>query len=73
MPGVALTQVQHLVVDLIKLPRVAMGPILEYVQVPVDGILSFRCVNCMSQLGVICKFAQSALDSFVCAINEDIK
>jgi len=27
-----------------------------------DGILSLRCVNCTTQLDVICKLAEGALD-----------
>jgi len=38
-----------------------MGPLLKLVQVPLDGIPSFWCVNCTTQLGVICKLAEGAL------------
>ena len=40
-----------------------MGPLLKLVQVHLDGILSFRCVNCTTQLGVICKLAEGALNT----------
>jgi len=36
--------------------------LLKLVQVPLDGIPSLRCVNCTTQLGVICKLAECALD-----------
>jgi len=39
-----------------------MGPLLQLVQVPLDGISSFRHVNCTTQLGVVCKHAEDALD-----------
>jgi len=39
-----------------------MGPLIELVQVPLDGILSLRCVDCTTQLGVICTLAEGALD-----------
>jgi len=39
-----------------------MGPLLELVQVLLDGILFFRCVDRSTQLGVICKLAEGALD-----------
>jgi len=52
--GVALTQVQDLALDLVEPHEVHMGPLLKLVQVPLDGILSFRHVNCITQLGVIC-------------------
>ncbi|KAJ7414787.1 hypothetical protein BTVI_40212 [Pitangus sulphuratus] len=50
-----------------------MGPFHELVQVPLDGILSLRCVNHTTQLGVICKLAEGALNPFVYVIDEDIK
>ena len=62
MPGVALTQVQDLALGLAELHEVHMGPLLKLVQVPLDGIPSLRCVNHTTQLGVICKFAEGALD-----------
>ncbi|KAK4818032.1 hypothetical protein QYF61_004156 [Mycteria americana] len=66
IPGVALTQVQN--------PHeVHRGPLLELVQVPLDGILSLRRVNRTTQLGVVCKLAEGALDPTVCVIDEDIK
>jgi len=42
---VALTQVQDLALGLVEPQEVHMGPLLKLVQVPVDGILSVRCVN----------------------------
>jgi len=39
-----------------------MGPIFKLVQVPLDGILSLRRVDWMTQRGVICILAEGALD-----------
>ena len=53
-----------------------MGSLLELVQVildMLDGIPSLRCVNRTTQLGVICKLAEGALDPTVYVIDEDIK
>jgi len=36
---------------------------LQPVQVPLDVFLSFQCINCTTQLGVICKPAEGALDA----------
>ncbi|KAK4829839.1 hypothetical protein QYF61_006849 [Mycteria americana] len=36
-------------------------------------IPSFNCINCTSQLGVICKLAESALNPTVYVTDEDIK
>ena len=48
-----------------------MGPLLELIQVPLDGILSLGQADYTTQLGVICKLAEGALDPAV--IDEDIK
>ncbi|KAK4831400.1 hypothetical protein QYF61_017531 [Mycteria americana] len=71
--GVALTQVQDLALGLVEAHEVHMGPLLKLVQVPVDGIPSLRCVNSTTQLGVICKLAEGALDPTVYVIDEDVK
>jgi len=58
----ASTQMQDLALGLVEPHEVHTGPLFELVQVPVDGILSFWCVICTTQLGVICKLAEGALD-----------
>ncbi|KAK4827314.1 hypothetical protein QYF61_016564 [Mycteria americana] len=72
-PRIALTQVQDLALGLVEPCEVHTGPPLQLVQVPLDGILSFRCVNCTTQLGVICKLAEGALDLAVNVIDENIE
>jgi len=49
-----------------------MGPLLECVQVPLDGIPFLRCVSCTTRLRVTCKLAEGALDFAVYVIDEDI-
>ncbi|KAK4831203.1 hypothetical protein QYF61_016040 [Mycteria americana] len=71
--GVALTQVQDPALGLVEHHEVHMGPLLQLVQVPLDGIPSLRRVNHTTQLGVACKLAEGALDPTVCVIDEDIK
>ena len=50
-----------------------MGLLCELVQVPLDGILSLRHVDRTTQLGVICKLAEGALNPAIYVIDEDIK
>ncbi|XP_009069274.1 PREDICTED: brain-specific angiogenesis inhibitor 3-like, partial [Acanthisitta chloris] len=69
MPGVAPTQVQHLALSLVELLEVSFGSLLELVQVPLDGILSFHT----AWFGVICKLAEGPLSPFFYVIDEDIK
>ena len=58
---VALTQVQYPALGLAELHEVHTGPLLELVQVCLDGILSFWHVNCTTQPGVICKTAEGTI------------
>lgn len=46
---------------------------MKLVQVSLDIIPSFSCVNHTTQLGVISKFGEGAVDPFVYVIDEDIK
>ncbi|XP_075302578.1 transmembrane emp24 domain-containing protein 7 isoform X1 [Opisthocomus hoazin] len=45
----------------------------QLVQVPLDGIPSFWCINRTTQLGVICKLAEGALDVAVHVIDKYIE
>ena len=69
----ALTEVQDLAFGLVEPHEVHACPLLELVQVPLDGISSLQCVDHSTQLGVICKFSEGALNPTVCVIDKDIK
>jgi len=49
-----------------------MGSPAQLVQVSLDDIPSLRLVNCTTQLGVICKLADSALDPAVYVTDQGI-
>ena len=49
-----------------------MGPLLKLIQVLLDGIPSLQHMNRTTQLGVVCKLAEGALDPTV-YVDEDIK
>ncbi|KAK4818846.1 hypothetical protein QYF61_020065, partial [Mycteria americana] len=70
-PRIALNQVQDPALGLVEPHEVHTGPLLQLVQVPLDDILSFWSVNCTTQLGVICKLAEGALDLAVNVIDEN--
>jgi len=70
IPGL---QVQDLALGPVEPREVHMGPLLKLVQVPLDGILSLRCINCTTWLAVICKFAEGALNPTVYIVGKDIK
>ena len=71
--GIALSQVQDLAFGFVELQGVHLGSLLKPVQLPLCGIPSLWYVDCTSQLGVISKLAEGALDSTVSATDEDIK
>ncbi|KAK4830027.1 LOW QUALITY PROTEIN: hypothetical protein QYF61_008365 [Mycteria americana] len=71
IPTVAPTQDPAL--SLVEPHEVHTGPLLDLVQVPPDGIPSLKHVNRTTQLGVVCKLAEGALNPTVYVIDEDIK
>ncbi|KAK4830181.1 hypothetical protein QYF61_008972 [Mycteria americana] len=73
IPGVALTQVQDPALGLVEPHEVPIDPLLQLVQVPLDGIPSLRRVNHTTQLGVICKLAEGAFDPTVHVTDEGVK
>ncbi|PKU46696.1 serine-rich hypothetical protein [Limosa lapponica baueri] len=66
-------QVQDAALGFVEPHEVHMGPLLKPVQIPLDGIPCLSCVNHATQLGVICKLSESALNPTVRVIDEDIK
>jgi len=71
--GIAPTHVQDPALALDEPHEVHMGPLVELVQVPLDGVLSLGRVDCTTRLGVICRLVESAIDPAVRVIDEDIK
>ncbi|KAK4818926.1 hypothetical protein QYF61_022103 [Mycteria americana] len=55
------------------IPRPVLKPRIAPTQDPLDDILSFWRVNCATQLGVICKLAEGALDLAVNVTDENIE
>ena len=48
-----------------------MGPLFEPVHVSLDGIPPFYCVSCTTQLGVISKLSEGALNPTTYVIDID--
>ncbi|KAK4826957.1 hypothetical protein QYF61_012806 [Mycteria americana] len=72
-PKIAPTQVQDPALGLVEPHEAHTGPLLQLVQVPLDDNASSWCVNCTTQLGVICKLAEGALNLAVNVIDENIE
>ena len=70
--GIALTHGQDLALGLVEPHEVHTGPPLQPAQVPPDGIPSLQRLNHTTQLGVIGKLAEGALDPTVHVTNKDV-
>ncbi|KAK4806245.1 hypothetical protein QYF61_013389 [Mycteria americana] len=71
--GVAVTQVQDLALGLVEPHTIDLGPSIQPVQVPLQSLPTLKQINTPTQLGVICKLAESALDPFIQIIDKDVK
>ncbi|KAK4829762.1 hypothetical protein QYF61_006486 [Mycteria americana] len=71
--GIAPTHVQDLALGLFELHEVHTVPPLKPVKVPLDGIPSLQHVDRTTQLGVIGKLAEGALNPTVHVTNKDVK
>ncbi|KAK4822002.1 hypothetical protein QYF61_006616 [Mycteria americana] len=71
--GIAPAHVQDLALGLVELHELCMGPPLKPVKVPLDGIPSLQCVNRTTQLGVISKLAEGALNPTVHVTDKCVK
>ena len=50
-----------------------MGPLLLPVQVLLNAFPSFQGTDCTTQLGVLCKLDEGALDAVVCVTDKDVE
>ncbi|KAK4827796.1 hypothetical protein QYF61_021788 [Mycteria americana] len=73
MFGIAPTQVQDLALGLAEFHEVHTGPPLKPVKVPLDGIPSLQHVDHTTQLGVIRRLAEGALNLTVHVPDKDVK
>ncbi|KAK4824657.1 hypothetical protein QYF61_017030 [Mycteria americana] len=71
--GVAVAQVQDLALGLVKPHTTDLGPLIQPVQVPLQSLPTLKQINTPTQLGVVCKLTEDALDPFVQIIDKDVK
>ncbi|KAK4816653.1 hypothetical protein QYF61_019630 [Mycteria americana] len=71
--GVAVAQVQDLAFGLVEPHTIGLGPSIQPVQVPLQSLPTLQQINTPTQLGVICKLTEGALDPFVQIIDKDVK
>ncbi|KAK4816650.1 hypothetical protein QYF61_019627 [Mycteria americana] len=71
--GVAVAQVQDLALGLVEPHTIGLGPLIQPVQVPLQSLPTLKQINTPTQLGVVCKLTEGALDPFVQIIDKDVK
>ena len=64
---------QDLALGLIEPHEVHMGPPLKPIEVPLDGIRSLQRVDRTTQLGIVGKRAEGALNPTVHVTDKDVK
>ena len=67
--GVIPPQMQNFV----ELREVPLSPILQPVEVPLNGSTTIWCISHPSQFCIICELAEGALCPIVHIINEDVE
>ncbi|KAK4815938.1 hypothetical protein QYF61_010195 [Mycteria americana] len=71
--GVAVAQVQDLALGLVKPHTIDLGPSIQPVHVPLQSLPTLQQINTPTQLGVICKLTEGALNPLIQIINKDVK
>ncbi|KAK4816180.1 hypothetical protein QYF61_012470 [Mycteria americana] len=71
--GVTVAQGQDLALGLVEPHTIGLGPSIQPVQVPLQSLSTLKQINTPTQLGVICKLTEGALDPFVQIFDKDIK
>ncbi|KAK4823737.1 hypothetical protein QYF61_006006 [Mycteria americana] len=71
--GGAVAQVQDLALGLVEPHTSDLSPSIQPVEVPLQSLPTLQQINTPTQLGVLCKLAESALDPFIQIIDKDIK
>ncbi|GAB0187966.1 hypothetical protein GRJ2_001261900 [Grus japonensis] len=71
--GVVVTPVQDPALSLVEPHTIGLGPLIQPVQIPLSSLSTLKQINTPTQLGVICKLTEGALDLLVQIIDKDIK
>ncbi|PKU44339.1 integral membrane protein dgcr2 idd [Limosa lapponica baueri] len=71
--GVVVTQVQDPALGLVEPHTIGLGPSIQPIQILLKSLPTLQQINTPTQLGVICKLTEGALDALVQIIDEDIE
>jgi len=69
--GVFATQVQNLALDLVEPHTTGPSPSLQPVQIPLQSLPTFKQIDIPTQLYVICKLTEGALNLLIQIIGND--
>ena len=68
-----MAKVQDPAFGLVEPHPIGFSPAIQPIQIPPLGLATLRQINTSSQLGVICKLSEGALNALIQVINKDIK
>ncbi|KAK4816766.1 hypothetical protein QYF61_022764 [Mycteria americana] len=71
--GVVVAQVQDLAFSLVERHAIGPSPSIQPVQVPLQSLPTLKQINTPTQLGVICKLTEGALNPLIQIIDKDVK
>jgi len=71
--GVVVTKVQDPALGLVKPHTVGLGPSILSVQIPLQSCPILQQIDTPTQLGVICKLTEGALNPLIQIIDKDVK
>ena len=71
--GVVVTKVQDPALGLVEPHTVGLGPSICSVQIPLQTLPTLEHMDTPTQLGVICKLTEGALNPLVQITDEDVK
>ena len=73
LPGVVVAKEQDPAFGLVEPHPIGFSPAIQPFQIPLSGLATLRQINASSQLGVICKLTEGALNALIQVINKDIE
>ncbi|KAK4818798.1 hypothetical protein QYF61_019519 [Mycteria americana] len=71
--GVVVTQVQDPALGLVEPHTIGLCPWIQPVQIPLQNLPTLKQINTPTQLGVICRLTEGALNPLIQIIDKDIK
>jgi len=71
--GVVVTEVQDLELGLVESHTVSLGSLMQPVQSPLQSVPTLMQIDTPTQLGVICRLSEGALNPLIQIIDKDVR